>query len=270
MSIGQEIHTTPDGRTFLLGLYRSPQNLRSAIRSVYGSTIDPKDIPDWEHWPSQLKILDQNGYGACTYYSSTQGLMYARLQSGQPHAQLEPLFGYSIATGGWNIGTSILEAAQQISEQGQCEVGQIPARLASPRSFTAQARANAMRFRFEIDQKLESWADVLSEVGGRRRAAIVAVQVGRDYNNLDSDGCMGVNRGPGNHAILLAGGKKMRKDGRPCVKHAGSWSTSWGQNGFAWYHEDLWDAVGYPEAYTIKAVIEDPNDASNPPVVLQV
>lgn len=266
----QETITLPNGQKFLLGLPRSPRHLYEAIPCVYGGVIPVSEILDWEHWPAQLKILDQNGYNGCTYWSSTQGLMFARLQSGQPHAQLEPLFGYGMATGGWNVGTSILEAAQQISKSGICQVGKIPAKLMNPRKFGSDATADALRFRFEIDQKMESWAEVLSEAGGRRRAVVLAVQVGNNYNDLDSDDCMGVSRGDGNHAILIAGGKKTRKDGRPALKHAGSWGTRWGRNGFAWYYEDLWDAVGYPEAYTIKAVIEDPNDASNPPVVLKV
>jgi C1A family cysteine protease len=266
----QETHVTPDGRTFILGLPQSPQILRAAVPGVYGATIPASEIPDWEHWPDQLKILDQNGYGACTHYASTQGLMYARLQSGQPHVQLEPLFSYSIATGGWNTGTSILQASKQISEQGVCEAGKITAKLANPRSFSAEARSNAMRFRIEIDQKLESFDELLSEVGGRRRAAIASIQVGWTYSKLDSEGCMGVDRGMGNHAILIAGGKKTLKSGQPALKHAGSWGAAWGRSGFGWYKEAHWDATKWMEAYTIKAVIEDPDDASNPPVVLQV
>ncbi|MDR3582607.1 MAG: hypothetical protein P4L67_05010 [Candidatus Pacebacteria bacterium] len=263
-------HVTPSGQKFLLGLPRSSEILRSAIPRMASSVIPASEIPDWDHWPSQLKVLDQNGYNGCTHYSSTQGLMFARLQSGQPHAQLEPLYSYSVATGGWNVGTSILDAAAQIAKVGICEVGQIPASLANPRSFSAKAVANALRFRFEIDQQLNSWEEVQSEAGGRRRAVILAIQVGNTYSNLDSEGCMGVDRGPGNHAILIAGGKKTLRNGKPALRHCGSWSRAWGQNGFGWYKEDHWNATGYQEAYTIKAVIEDPSDADTPPIALAI
>lgn len=267
-SFATETHVTPDGHRYLLGLPRSPEYLRAALPCASGDVIPASEIPDWDHWPSQLKVLDQNGYNGCTHYSSTQGLMYARLQSGQPHVQLEPLYSYSIATGGWNVGTSILEAAQQIATVGVCQVGQIPAQLMNPNRFPAQAKANALRFRFEIDQQLNSWDEVLSEVGGRRRAVVLAVQVGNSYSYLSPEGVMGVDRGPGNHAILIAGGKKTLKSGKPALRHCGSWSKSWGQDGFGYYTEGHWNATGYQEAYTVKAVVEDVADADTPPTVL--
>lgn len=258
------VHTTLDGRQFLLGLPPSPEHLRALVpRMSANSVIPASQIPDWLAWPSQLPILDQNGYNGCTHYASIQGLMYARIQTGQPHQQLEPLYSYSIATGGWNVGTSILEAARLISVKGSCRVGQIPARLANPNGFSQVAVADALRFRFEVDQRLTSWAEVLSEAGGRRRAVILAVQVGNNYNYLNDESVMGVDRGPGNHAILIAGGKKTLRNGRPALLSPGSWSIRWGHNGFAYYTEDHWNSAQYQEAYTIKAVIEDPLDDSS-------
>jgi hypothetical protein len=52
------------------------------------------------------------------------------------------------------------------------------------------------------------------------------------------------------------------------IRHVGSWGSSWGNAGFAWYTEDHFKYSFYGEAYAVQGVTEDLADADNPPPVL--
>ena len=215
------------------------------------------DLAPYDAWPHDLPILDQGSWNACTYFSSVQALQYARFESGQPYVALDPLYPYLRVTGGRNTGTNILQAAGILAEAGVPPVG---------KSKSNDVTAAALRFRIELSESLTSWEELLSEVV-RRRPVVGSVCVGRTYQHVDSDGVMGIDRGTANHAIFLGGGLRKSPKYGWMIKHAGSWGTAWGQNGFGWYTQAHYDSAGYGEYYTVAAVREDLADNENPPEV---
>jgi hypothetical protein len=242
--------TTADGVRRLLGLIPS---------ALYGAGVLPEkpidlaelvpqgELEAFDSWPPDLPILNQGEWNACTWFSSCQALQFARFQSGQGYIPLDCLYSYLIVTGGRNTGTNILQAAQAIEDHGIPPVGS----TAGP-----DVKEQAYRFRMQLTDQLVTWPQILSAVA-RRRPVVGSVCVGNAYMQLDSEGVMGVTRGRANHAIMFGGGLKFSPKHGWCVKHAGSWGTSWGQKGFGWYSEAHFEHSTYGEAYTTRAVHED-------------
>jgi hypothetical protein len=46
----------------------------------------------------------------------------------------------------------------------------------------------------------------------------------------------------------------------------GSWSPQWGVEGFCWLSEAVIEAGSWFECYSVKAVVDDPQAANNPPL----
>jgi hypothetical protein len=251
---------TPDGVTRYLGL--TPSKLYGAgvlptVPPIASPLVPISELAPFDAWPADLPILDQGSWNACTYFSSTQALQYARHESGQPYVALDPLYTYLKVTGGRNTGTNVLQASQILSAAG------VPPRS---KSQSSDVTAAALRFRMELTASLASWEELLSEAA-RRRPIVGSVHVGRSYPHLDAEGAMGVDRGQANHAIFLGGGLRFSKTHGWMIKHAGSWGTAWGQAGFGWYTEAHFDNAAYGEAYSVAAVREDLADNDNPPEV---
>lgn len=251
---------TPDGVKRALGLVPSaiacPQ-LLAAVPVASSDLVPLSELQAYDSWPAPLKVLNQGTWNGCTYFSSGQALMYARHESGQPHVDLDPLFPYLQVTQGQNIGTNLLQASKVLAARG------MPPEGVSPRLDTAK---QALRFRIQVSEALTSYQQILSAVA-RRRPVVASVCVGPNYNQLDSDGAMGVSQGTANHAIFLGGGLKRSTRHGWMVKHCGSWGDQWGQHGFAWYTEAHFVNARFGEAYTIDAVVEDLDDNDNPPKV---
>jgi hypothetical protein len=84
-----------------------------------------------------------------------------------------------------------------------------------------------------------------------------SVCVGPEYMTLDSEGVMGVTIGQANHAVMFGGGLRWSDRHGWLIKHAGSWGTAWGQQGFGWYTEEHFNKSMYGEAYVVGTVRED-------------
>jgi hypothetical protein len=249
---------TPDGRSRVLGLDPSAlacPGLLSAIPVTKGQIIPESALIEYDDWPACLPVLDQEHWNACTYFASTQALLYGRYQSGQSYIALDPLWPYLIVTGGQNIGTNLIEASLRIEQLGVPPVG-------TPAESVAQ---EALRFRFEFSEQFTSYLQLLSAVA-RHRAVAGSVCVGDPWMHVDSEGVPGVVKGRANHAIFLGGG--IRKSPRHgwMIRHCGSWGTNWGQGGFAWFTEAHFDASLYGEAFAVQGVTEDLAVDVPPPV----
>lgn len=252
---------TPDGVRRCLGLIPSKvygEGILPTAPPTVSRLVPPAELAPFDAWPRDLPILDQGSWNACTYFSSVQALQYARYESGQAYVPLDPLYPYLRVTGGRNSGTNILQAAQILATYG------VPPR---GRTQSTDVTAASLRFRIGLSKSLGSYAELLSMVA-RRRPVVGSVYVGANYHQLDAEGAMGLSRGIANHAIFLGGGLKFSKTHGWMIKHAGSYGTRWGHDGFGWYTEAHYDNAGYGEAYTVEAVTEDLADADNPPEVI--
>jgi hypothetical protein len=250
--------TTADGVQRVLGLVPSQVEcpvLMSGVPVSSDQIIPQSELLPYEQWPRVLPVLNQGSWNACTYYASTQALMYGRYQNGQAYVPLDPMWPYMLVTRGANVGTNLLDASQRIAEYGVPPVD-------TPKGKNVE---EAQRFRFEFSQQFLSWPQILSSVA-RRRAVVGSVCVGESWNQLDAEGVPGVTRGVANHAIFLGGGLKFSAEHGWMIKHCGSWGQAWGQDGFAWFTEAHWDSSSWAEAYGVQGVTEDLAIDVPPPV----
>ena len=229
--------------------------LLAAIPPATGQVIPEQALVEYDDWPVCLPVLDQLSSNACSYFASTQALMYGRYQSGQSYIALDPMWAFITVTGGRNIGTNLIEAGLWIKEFGVPPMG-------TPVKTVAH---EALRFRFELGEKFTTYPQLLSEVA-RRRAVAGSVCVGDAWMHLDDEGVPGVTKGQANHAIFLGGGLRKSKRHGWMIRHVGSWGTSWGNAGFGWFTEAHFDASLYGEAYGVQGVHEDLAIDVPPPV----
>jgi hypothetical protein len=251
---------TLDGRLRVLGLVPSQihcPSLLATIPQIGGQIIPESALVEYEEWPICLPVLNQGQWNACTYFASTQALLYGRYQSGQGYVVLDPMWPYLKVTNGQNVGTNLIESCLMLSQFG------VPP-VSTPPHVVIQ---EAARFRFEISEQFTTYLQLLSAVA-RRRAVVGSVCVGDPWMHLDGEGVPGIVHGQANHAIFLGGGVRKSPRHGWMIRHVGSWGTHWGYAGFGWFTEAHFNASKLGEAYAVQGVHEDLADGEEPPAVL--
>ena len=253
---------TPDGVSRPLNLRPSDRPRLAAVPAA-GLVLPDSEIRDYDAWPSAIQIKNQAPIGACNGHATATALEYCRRQSGQPHLPLSAWYVYGRLVNGRDTGSNILDALDLITGEG-CAPEYLVRYGDYSGRYSAVVLDAARRFRLEIGTRLTSWSEVLTRVA-LREPINLSVCVGARFNNLDAEGVPPPTRGAANHAVMVAGGiKTSRKWGR-LIRCANSWGTQWGQAGFCWLAKAHIEEAGYFEAFSVRAVIEDPGDDSNPP-----
>ena len=193
--------------------------------------------------------------------------MSARAFRGMTPQTLSGSFIYSFINGGMDRGAIIHEAMPVLLDNGTCldsqcdwdtiYSGQISqsARDTAKRRFRAEDCVLAENFNHVACGLMCGWFPVF------------AVMVGENYSRgLDSNGIIGFDRGPGNHAVTADDLCQVAGDW--CLDHPGSWGTSWGNQGRGYFTQRHLDEVGYQDIYLIKAAAEDPDDPDQVPPAL--
>lgn len=253
------------GETRRLGSIPSDPRLVAAAPPYTGEVLPESELREFDDWPSTIKIKDQDGKGACNGHATATACEMARHVEGEPYVPLSAWYVYSILCGGVDRGSNILEAYELIGRDGIAPEDAVSYGLINPRKLTAEAHAAAPRFRMEVGESLTTWRQIVSAVM-LRQSLNLAVQVGNRFNSLDSEGVVGVDRGPGNHAVSV--GLRLKKSAKHgwLVGMHNSWGTVWGQDGHCYLSEAVIEAVRYFECFSVKAVVEDPSDPDNPPI----
>jgi hypothetical protein len=251
------------GERRILNLQPSdPAQLRTVSAGAH--VLPRSEIRDFDRWPAQIAIKDQNGRGACNGHATVTALEFARAMQGQPHVPLSAWYVYAILCNGWDRGSNILDALKLVQSDGAAPESLVDYKLINPRRLTEEAKRSATRFRLTLGQQLKTWDEIVSAVA-LRRSLNLSVHVGRSFNNIDSDGTPGVNRGQGNHAVMCGGGIKTSAKWGKLIRMANSWSTAWGQSGFCWLSQAHIEAGSWFECFEVQAVAEDLADDNNPP-----
>lgn len=263
---GLEIHVDHDGYERPLGFIPGdPRRMMSVTPYAAENELIPEsEVDNFDEWPSEVEVMDQDGRGACNPHAGIQGAHLLRYVSGAPYVKLSPWFTYARLCNGNDRGSMILDCLEDLKEYGTPPDTEVPYAMINPRNLTDKAYTEAKRFRAETGTRLttaqELWTAIL-----RREAINLAVCVGNQFNNLDSDGCPPRGSGYCNHAVAVAFGIKRSKSGEILGKMCNSWSKKWGQDGFCWL--PLKKIVQAPafEAYTLRSVVDDTADTTRPP-----
>src|SRR4051812_16466049 len=90
-----------DWRT--LNLIPSDPKMMAAF-PVGRDTMAPSDLHDFDDPIPNLKIKDQNGYGACVGHATARAVEFMREMQGLPYVPLSAWYVYAILCGGWDRG----------------------------------------------------------------------------------------------------------------------------------------------------------------------
>ena len=258
------IHLDSTGVVRRLNLIPSPPAFRAARPG--GIVLPPSEIADYDRWPAEVTIKDQGQYGACNGHATATAIEYARSVVGMTHVPLSAWYVYAILCNGWDRGSSISDALNQINDDGIAPESLVPWGTINPRQLTQSARQSASRFKAEYAASLTTWDEIVSAVA-LGQSLDLSVCVGGNFSSLDSEGVPPAYRGPGNHAVMVGGGIKTSRRWGKLVRMANSWGTAWGQKGFCWLAKAHIEAGRYFECYSVSAVYDDPQDTTNPPMV---
>lgn len=250
------------GESFVLACLPTPTNVRQAFRHY-----QELDLPRMAVEPISRReflddrfLLNQKSHGSCVGFSSAGALMDCRALAGCTFQRLSGAYTYSFINGGRDRGASIGESLDSLSKNGTC----LEATVGWDeiyRNATKKGDTEAQRFKIEEGYRIDSYDDALDAIS-KGFTIVYAVMVGSTFDRLDSEDVVGLDRGPGNHAVRANGIYISQKWG-PCLDSRNSWGQ-WGNNGWFRTSQRHWDGV-QQDAFAIRSVKFDPMDPKQLP-----
>ena len=211
--------------------------------------------------------FDQNGHGSCVGNGWAMAASKARVLAGLSAVLLSPGWFYSLLNGNTDNGAVISDGIAAALNTGFATfqtVGQDPI---YQHQMPSGAAAEAQRFKLAKVYQVNSWEETISALIMPKPFIVVyGYMVGNNFQNCDSYGVAGHDRGPGNHCNHADGVKKL-PDGRWVLDDHNSWGATWGPfgNGRVYLDENhLFGGGDQPDICVIETVAEDPT-APQPP-----
>lgn len=255
------------GESHRLCLTQTPTLLRASIPPISDLLGDmPQSEYQVKIYRSVLDVsnftLNQRSHGSCVGFATAAAMMKLRFGMGQLFQRLSGAFVYSFINGGRDQGANIGEALK-IAQQGVCLESEADWDAIYPNRIPASARTTAKRFRALEIYRVDSWSQCCTALQ-MGFSVVYAVHVGSSFDRLDSDGVIGLDRGPGNHAVHAFGMDKSA-GGVWLADGYNSWGPAWGDQGRFRSSQKHWESV-QQDAFAIRDVIWDPQDLNQPPV----
>ncbi len=230
-------------------------------------------VNDWEEFDVRrnpnypIQVKDQDGKGACNGHATATAMELARYFNGQPHVALSGWFPYALLCNGVDRGSSIGEALGVVTRRGLSPESDVPYGIIHPQKLTSEAHSSAQHYKCVVGMRIQTWDQLMSAVQLRMGGINLSIKVGMNFN-LDAQGVVNCSGGPGNHAICAGHGAKRLPNGTWAILWQNSWSTKWGDGGYAWLTQAHWDQQSYKEAFVIRTPAEHLEDGQLPPVVM--
>lgn len=230
--IGTETGKLASGQPVKMGC-KLPPELRFAAVPTWAEANPVLDESEWEehdeYAPWQVPIKHQH-YSNCTNASLAGLAEMLWAASGNGLTNLSMSFLYAQCNGGVDEGAFCRDLAAKFVTAGLCTDVLAPETMATARSFSAEATADAAtRCGFEIYQCM-SWGDVGSALT-RRFGVYHGFCLGGRFFNTGSDGVVpSFDGSPSNgHAQYSRGLVKINGAWRTITPN--SWDTTFGKSG---------------------------------------
>ncbi len=237
-------------------------SIREAIEVIPESKWRVIDNRGYFNVPSYM--LNQRSHGSCVGFSSAGALMKARTLVGQTHQRLSGAYVYSFINGGRDQGASIGDSLDVLRDKGTCLEAEVGWDQIYPNQIPASARTTAERFKLEEAYRVDTFEEAASALQCPDFVLVYAVHVGGTFDRLDADGVVGLDRGPGNHAVHACGMSRSNRWGWQ-LDGFNSWGETWGDNGRFRSAKAHWDSV-QQDAYVIRVPKWDHKDPKQPPI----
>ncbi len=263
---------TADGEVRYLGRVIRPgahaalaaQPFKAWLNQTGNPVVDLNTLPAYDRCQVGVPILDQDQIGSCTAHACTAAMMKARDLAGMTFQLLSPDSLYAGIDGGQDQGSDPADGIKYMQDTGICLNSDIPDKFILLSNIPPAALATAKRFRIVPNgvYQCQTFAEmVTADYFGF--SIILTINVGNNFGPA-ANGIVGFTGGGANHCV--SGGEAFAKiGGTPAYRFRNSWTTSWGQNGYAWCTAQHIDGQPYLEVYAIQWALKDPLDVSNPP-----
>ena len=211
-------------------------------------------------------ILDQDGHGSCVGHGACGAFETTWNLSGNTPQRFSSCFLYGLINGNRDAGANISSALQALMDKGIALLSQVPEGMIYQRQFPAEAFTTAQRFKVGEGYHLQSFDDMGSALQ-MGFLVVYGLYVGGDFGNLNSEGVAPAHGGMGNHCMYGVGLKRLAS-GQWAIRNRNSWGERWGNQGTCLLVErHFYNGSNDPDAFAIKAVMEDPQDTNMPPKV---
>lgn len=229
-----------------------PNQLIWTDEQIKEVVTDPSRVPSRELFGPEW-ISDQLQTSACNGHALAACAARARFRRGVRDGLLfSGAYSYSKMNGGRDNGSVIADDIEAAEEWGFCPASLVTANMIYPKLQPAGADAEAAKHKgLECYKFVGDWATKMLAMRTALAcgfSCVVAVMAGPGYSSVDSKGvCVGVDRGPGNHAICA---DSVLWDGRRWLYDSpGSWSKTLGQDGRVYLTEEHFRATLGPHEF---------------------
>ena len=176
-------------------------------------------------------VLDQLQHSSCNPHAAAEVTMKTLVDDfGIQHFhKLSGTYLYSIIIGnGPDAGSSLVKSQELVMSRGMCLDSTCPSNIIRRSGYdTTKADAEALRFRADECYPAKTMQGLWSGLA-KGYHAVVCVQVGGSFSQLDSRWLPGFSNGRGNHAVSIDG---IKWDGGLLGTASNSWRVSWGARG---------------------------------------
>jgi hypothetical protein len=210
-------------------------------------------------------IRDQGQHGSCVGHGAGSNFQKRWSIKNGTQVLFSPCFIYALGNGGRDAGMVISDALDILTQYGICHEDEFPEGHIWKQQIPAKAYETAKRYRATDSHHCQSYDEIMTTVL-EDGACTYGIYVGRDFNNLNSEGVApAYPRRTGNHCVY-GDGLILLRDGSIGLDTPNSWDTSWGINGRCVLTERHFDGTD-PDAFGIDVTAEDPQETNLPPKV---
>lgn len=241
------------------------------LEETANPVLDLSKLDPYDRYQKNVPILNQGQVGSCNAHAHTTALEKVRDLEGQTYIALSADSLYAQIDGNRDAGSAPEDAIVAMQNTGICLLSDVPDNFILWSHISDAAKQTAKRFRIAVNDSYTcaNFAEMVT-ADYLGFAITFTIRCGNNFNNISSEGVVGLSRGMGNHDVSGGEAYKRLKDGTPAYRFRNSWDTTWGDSGMAWITEAHFANQPYLVINAIKRSLSDPNDSNLPPAHLLV
>jgi hypothetical protein len=261
--------TLPDGQQVRLGLnlpavrttslpsFADHEQILSdeEIRQIVNA---PNRVRSRQRFPQSVWSFNQGGLGSCNGWAAARALAKARVLRGLDPVHLSGTFVYAHINldqrgRSQDQGSTLEDGMRFITDVGACEKSLFPVEEYRIERVSAEAKANAAKYRARECYSLESRQELYSAAAlGFLVVVAVHVPKGSSFMQVDSRGRVTQSHGQGNHSVHCD--DIVEIDGKFYLDMDYDWGISVGVQGkgFISWENHLTQTVRYHHFYAIR------------------